>query len=1805
MSTTLLFRGAKADLGGKVLDAGPFSDIIDVQLAEEYRLGEVRGASQVDVELEDNTVTELALEGGIHLWLSGATLRELFESTGQQESRDGELLVTPVLPIGTPSRGVGRWTIHTIRKLAVGKIAEKGATAVAERLEQRLLETGGSQGAGLYRCESPSLFAEAVEELPDGGPNLLLLHGTGSSYDGSFGRLPLAQWDRLQRRYGNRIFAYQHPTLSRSPVANALDLLERVPKGTTLHLVSHSRGGLIGEILCRGSRAAGAPFDELEVGHFRKAAAKTRGARAAAYKQEADNLEKLSELLAERDLKVERFVRVACPANGTTLASRRLDLYFSVVLNGLRAVLPAHPVTGFLGALIPALIKERANPDTLPGLEAMMPESPLVAVLNRRDVEVTADLSVIAGDMEGGTTLGRLKELVSDLFYRENHDLVVHTRAMVGGTPRADGKARLHFAKGSEVDHFRYFATEATAEKVLFGLLRADGSDAGFEPIKASTAEELRRRDAAETRGPHPITRTRPLVFLLPGIMGSHLRTDKKRIWVHLLNLAGGDFKKLDITAADIQPDALVGRSYDRLSRFLETSHDVIDFPYDWRRTIPETADLFAQHVERALVDTKQPVRFLAHSMGGLVARTMIARHPELWRRVVSREGGRLIMLGTPNRGSWAVPRVLLGHDRLVKMLSIVDLRSDERKLLGTIAAFNGLVEMLPHDEEHDFFTEEAWRALAIDAQRPNALPAAAVLAKAREVRRVLEGSEAVDPEHMVYVAGIAPATVTRYRTRGSRVEFLATSQGDGTVPWSLGLLDGVPTYYMEAKHGDMANVPRWFPAIRELLEQGTTAQLSQQPPAAVRAAVREFVLPEDEIVAFPEQDVLEAVAVMGEIGTTTETETLEPLSVTICHGNLAFSPGPVMAGHYDGDTIAGAEKVLDGLFDGWLTEHMQLELYPGPIDTASVFLRGDDSEPCGAIVIGLGDVGSLTPGRLERAVLRGTLAFAAKLLEREVERGSSSGPVQAGIAALLIGSGRGGMPVEDSLRAVVAGVVAARERLRAVERHQRVNIRELRFLELYEDVALQAARTLRRLESDTRFEGQIAAHPEVLTMPGRRRRARYTEESRWWTRLQVTEKLEDGTLEFRNLTQRARTEQFLEPTQKQLIERFVREAISSPRPDPTTAGTLFELLVPNALKEYAPDQNDLVLVVDEASARYPWELMADRRSGEGMPIAVRTGLLRSLSVDTFRARPNAVLGNHALVVGDPPSELPELPGAQQEAEAVASLMAREGLSVNKLMRPSAQAVVGQLFARDYKILHFAAHGVHDQEVVVREARHAEDKPVTKRVSGMVIGFDGVLLTPAEVEKMRAVPELVFINCCHLGRTVTNDKEEEEQRRRRHRLAANIAAQFIRMGVRAVVAAGWAVDDAAAVTFATTFYQELLSGRPFGDTVKAARERTYNEHMNVNTWGAYQCYGDPGYILRVATEAYGGPQTEESFASTSELTIQLENIAQDAETTSQRDASAEQERVRSMKKWVASQRPDWLEQAQVLTAFARTFRELDCFEDAIGCYEKALKTSITVVSIQDLEQLSNLRSRLASMNYTRSSRAATERAEATKMIRQAIRELQGLPPVITSDAKIVGEGLTSERLSLYGSAQKRLSLVLQGEEWLNALREMMQYYQLADRAANGLNTYPALNWLCACAVLHQLGELDAAKTPNWDDEAERIRAVALKSDEKSADFWQLAARAETELIQGIASGKLDSAIGSVAEGYLRAWRRGGTPRKLRSVLEHMDWLIDTLSKSRERVASGGAAAATGVQLAEALSQIRGRLEVLLEVRGVK
>jgi beta-lactamase superfamily II metal-dependent hydrolase len=79
-------------------------------------------------------------------------------------------------------------------------------------------------------------------------------------------------------------------------------------------------------------------------------------------------------------------------------------------------------------------------------------------------------------------------------------------------------------------------------------------------------------------------------------------------------------------------------------------------------------------------------------------------------------------------------------------------------------------------------------------------------------------------------------------------------------------------------------------------------------------------------------------------------------------------------------------------------------------------------------------------------------------------------------------------------------------------------------------------------------------------------------------------------------------------------------------------------------------------------------------------------------------------------------------------------------------------------------------------------------------------------------------------------------------------MAAGLARALMGIGVRAVVAAGWPVNDTAAMVFAVTLHEQLTSGRTYGEAV--ARARAACADLSGTSWAAYQCYGDPTFVLR-------------------------------------------------------------------------------------------------------------------------------------------------------------------------------------------------------------------------------------------------------------------------------------------------------------------------------------------------------------------
>jgi hypothetical protein len=492
-------------------DVGPMA-----RAAEDARTPHAQAAAP-------NEIVVLELADGSTLITSAARLQAaLATSRPELLGAEGELLLEKLREAGASSqRGFGEavggliskvftliagaepdaivkaalGSVKNPRELGVSWVGTKALMwAIESRLDREpglyLWHAGGTAGADIDPAEWRKPIAEAT---PPTGPMLVFVHGVGSSTLGSFGDLRSADrdlWATLGRQFTGGLYAFEHRTLSESPIENAIQLARALPTGADVSFVSHSRGGLVVDLLCLAGFEA--QIDryayELEgTGDADPAEAKrVLGELETAHAEQRDQLRTLGALLRERRLNVRRYVRTASPANGTLLASGNFDLFLSGVLTLIGQVpyFFGNPLYSAFKRVVIEVAKNRTNAHLVPGIEAMLPDSPMARLLRDAPVRAGLEMAVIAGDIQGGHLLKRLGVLLTDflIFDNEDNDLVVNTTAMLAGIAPQAG-ARVLFDRGAEVSHFRYFANVDTRSAVRDWLVAPDV--AKLEPFRA------------------------------------------------------------------------------------------------------------------------------------------------------------------------------------------------------------------------------------------------------------------------------------------------------------------------------------------------------------------------------------------------------------------------------------------------------------------------------------------------------------------------------------------------------------------------------------------------------------------------------------------------------------------------------------------------------------------------------------------------------------------------------------------------------------------------------------------------------------------------------------------------------------------------------------------------------------------------------------------------------------------------------------------------------------------------------------------------------------------------------------------------------------------------------------------------------------------------------------------------------------------------------------------------------------------------------------------------------------------------
>lgn len=256
---------------------------------------------------------------------------------------------------------------------------------------------------------------------------LLFIHGFNSNTERS---LPI-QWLPVLAPHYAAILGYTHPTFSRDPLQNAVELLQEIPDDLRLNvdILAHSRGGLVARSLT-----------ELQS--------------------------------ATPRFQVQRLITYGSPHAGTALAQpenwdRIISIGFTLIswITGLHR---ANSTPSFLPTGLELLLHAGAQLlFDLPGIQAMNPTSEFLQTLNNPgQLPPGLRYAAVSSDFDPGTMAEMsireaLIAMSAQVFFQVDNDLVVPTTSMTSidlpGMPPVLLDTQVF---QTSVDHFSYFNEE-------------------------------------------------------------------------------------------------------------------------------------------------------------------------------------------------------------------------------------------------------------------------------------------------------------------------------------------------------------------------------------------------------------------------------------------------------------------------------------------------------------------------------------------------------------------------------------------------------------------------------------------------------------------------------------------------------------------------------------------------------------------------------------------------------------------------------------------------------------------------------------------------------------------------------------------------------------------------------------------------------------------------------------------------------------------------------------------------------------------------------------------------------------------------------------------------------------------------------------------------------------------------------------------------------------------------------------------------------------------------------------------------
>src|SRR5690606_34004236 len=105
----------------------------------------------------------------------------------------------------------------------------------------------------------------------------------------------------------------------------------------------------------------------------------------------------------------------------------------------------------------------------------------------------------------------------------------------------------------------------------------------GFETFDRNLPKNADRGLIMGNLRPKEISGSKPVLVLIPGILGSNLAQDGDEIYLNFGRILTGRMTDLHINAQNVTATSLIGRFYSKFDKHFNDEYDVAVFPYDWR----------------------------------------------------------------------------------------------------------------------------------------------------------------------------------------------------------------------------------------------------------------------------------------------------------------------------------------------------------------------------------------------------------------------------------------------------------------------------------------------------------------------------------------------------------------------------------------------------------------------------------------------------------------------------------------------------------------------------------------------------------------------------------------------------------------------------------------------------------------------------------------------------------------------------------------------------------------------------------------------------------------------------------------------------------------------------------------------------------------------------------------------------------------------------------------------------------------------------------------------------------------------